>query len=219
MFIGHFALGFAVKRVEPSISLGTAFAAAQLCDIMWPFLVLGGMERVAIAPGDTAATPLRFESYPWSHSLLMVLVWAALAAAAHFAACRRPRAALLVAALVVSHWVLDAASHRPDLPLMPGGAARFGMGLWHSVAATMAVETLMFAAGVAIYVGATRARDNLGRYGLVLIVMFLLVGYASAILGPPPPSVTAVVGPAAVLGPLLWLWAARLDRHRLPALN
>jgi hypothetical protein len=216
MFIGHFALGFAAKKIEPEMSLGTAFAAAQLCDLVWPVLVLAGVEHVAIAPGDTAATPLRFESYPWSHSLLMVAIWATLAAVAHFAIKRRPRAAFLIAALVLSHWVLDVATHRPDMPLTPGGAERLGMGLWHSVPATIAVETLMFALGVAAYVSATRARDNLGHYGLILIVLFLLAGYASAILGPPPPSVTAVVVPAAVLGPLLVLWAARLDRHRSP---
>ena len=35
MFIGHFAVAFAAKRVEASVSLGTYFAAAQ-----FPFLVL-----------------------------------------------------------------------------------------------------------------------------------------------------------------------------------
>jgi hypothetical protein len=70
VFIGHFALGLAARRAAPRLPLGAAFLAAQLPDAIWPVLVLAGVEKVAIAPGDTAFTPLRFESYPISHSLL-----------------------------------------------------------------------------------------------------------------------------------------------------
>ena len=77
MFIGHFAVAFAAKKAAPSGSLGGYFAAAQLPDLLWPLLVLLGIERVAIVPGDTAFTPLRFDSYPISHSLLLDAVWAA----------------------------------------------------------------------------------------------------------------------------------------------
>lgn len=66
MFIGHFALAFGAKRIEPRVSLESAFIAAQLPDILWPCLVLAGDERVTIAPGDTVVTPLRFDSYPIS---------------------------------------------------------------------------------------------------------------------------------------------------------
>ncbi len=77
MFIGHFALGLAAKKVAPRTSLGTLFAAAQLVDLVWPVLVLLGVESLRIHPGDTAFTPLDFVHYPWTHSLLMVAVWGA----------------------------------------------------------------------------------------------------------------------------------------------
>jgi len=48
VFIGHFALGFAAKRVAPQTSLGTLFLAAQFVDLLWPTLLLLGVERVAI---------------------------------------------------------------------------------------------------------------------------------------------------------------------------
>ena len=73
MFIGHFAAGFAATRAVPRVSLGVLLAAAQLADIVWPVLVLAGVEQVRIAPGATAYTPLEFVSYPWSHSLLLLL--------------------------------------------------------------------------------------------------------------------------------------------------
>jgi len=74
-FVGHFALGFAAKRVTPRVSLAVLFLAAQLADVLWPELVAAGVERVRIDPGNTAFTPLNFISYPYSHSLLLLAVW------------------------------------------------------------------------------------------------------------------------------------------------
>ncbi len=68
MFIGHFGVGFAAKSVARQVSLGWLFAAAQFVDLLWPTLLLLGVERVRIAPGATAVTPLDFEHYPVSHS-------------------------------------------------------------------------------------------------------------------------------------------------------
>ncbi|HZK77400.1 MAG TPA: hypothetical protein VFC35_00725, partial [Gemmatimonadaceae bacterium] len=78
MFIGHFAVGMAGKRVAPRVSLPVLFLAAQFADTLWPFLVAGGIETVRIVPGDTKYTPLQFVNYPWSHSLLMLCIWGAL---------------------------------------------------------------------------------------------------------------------------------------------
>src|SRR5437773_2899821 len=107
MFIGHFAVAYAAKRVAPRVSLGWLFVACQLADLLWPVLLLQGVEVVKIAPGDTAFTPLRFEYYPWSHSLFMDMVWGAALGGLYFSIRRRRGDALVLAALVVSHWVLD----------------------------------------------------------------------------------------------------------------
>lgn len=212
MFLGHWAVGFAAKRAAPAVSLGTLFLAAQWVDVVWPTFLLAGLERVELAADPTQVTPLDFVHYPWTHSLLAAAVWGALVGGAHFAARRRATAALVVALAVVSHWVLDLVVHRPDLPLVPGGA-RFGFGLWDSLPATLAVEAALFAAGVWIYVGATRPRDRAGRIGLVALVATLAVVYLANLFGPPPPGVAAI----AWAGHLQWLfvaWAYGLDRHR-----
>jgi hypothetical protein len=78
MFIGHFALGYAAKRWVPQLSRAVLFAAALFADLVWPVLVALGVEQVRIAPGFTASTPLEFISYPYSHSLVALLVWGAL---------------------------------------------------------------------------------------------------------------------------------------------
>src|SRR5262252_2967017 len=138
MFIGHFAVGFAAKRFAPRTSLGWLIAAALFLDLVWPVLVIAGIEAVRIDPGNTAFTPLDFVYYPWSHSALMTLAWAALVAAAFQWKVGYGPGTLAVGIAVASHWILDAVSHRPDLPLAPGVQAKAGLGLWNSVAATAA---------------------------------------------------------------------------------
>src|SRR5262252_5443382 len=107
MFLGHFALGMAAKRVAPKASLGTLVLSAQFADCLWPVLLLLGFEQVRIAPGITRVTPLDFVSYPISHSLLMQLVWGLLLGAGHFFLKHDLRAATVVGALLPTHWLLD----------------------------------------------------------------------------------------------------------------
>ncbi|HEX5634248.1 MAG TPA: hypothetical protein VFX50_13505, partial [Gemmatimonadales bacterium] len=214
MFIGHFALAFAAKRAAPRASLGALFAAAQWSDLLWPVLLLAGVERVTIAPGDTAFTPLRFDSYPVSHSLLAVVAWSLGAAALYVVARRDRRTALVLALLVASHWALDALTHRPDLPLTLRGTTRVGLGLWRSVPATLLVEGAMFIGAIWLYTRTTAARDGRGRWGAVALVAFLGVTYLANVVGPPPPSEGAVAWVTLSMW-LLVAWAAWVDRHRV----
>jgi hypothetical protein len=213
MFIGHVAVALAAKRAAPRASLGWLVAACQLPDLVWPVLVLAGVERVRVVPGTTAFTPLAFDHYPWSHSLVTVALWGAALGAVHAARHGGRRAAAVLAGLAVSHWVLDWVTHRPDLPLAPGMPFRTGLGLWNSVPATLLVEFALFAAGVALYVRGTTARDRTGRLAFWSFVGFLAITHLANAFGPPPPSATAVaVGALAVW--LLVAWAAWADRHR-----
>ena len=215
MFIGRFALAYGAKRLAPRASLGTLFAAAQLPDLIWPWLTLAGVEHATIAPGDTAFTPLRFDSYPLSHSLLTVTAWGSAFGAIHFWRKRRPGDAGVLALLVVSHWLLDFLTHRPDMPLWPGGP-RLGLGLWNSVPATILVELALFASSLWLAATATRARDAIGRWGFAGLATLLLVIYAGNVIGPPPPSMEAVGWVGAIGGMLFVALAAWVDRHREP---
>lgn len=218
MFIGHFGLGFGAKRLAPAVSLGTLFLAAQFADLLWPTLLLMGLEEVRIDPGITVVTPLDFVSYPYSHSLVAMVGWGAIFATVHWLA-RRSRTAIgfLLAALVVSHWVLDLVTHRPDMPLTLGGEERYGLGLWNSVPGTLAVELPLFLAGVFLYVRSTAPRDRTGKFALAGLVLFLLAVYFLNFFGTtPPPSSEAV----AWLSQATWLlvaWGYWVDRHRQPS--
>ncbi len=217
MFIGHFAVAFASKKVAPKVSLGTLVIAAAFLDVVWPVLVLLGVERFRIVPGFTAINPFDFVYYPWSHSLLMTAVWALLFALVYFAVRGDRAGAVWLGIVVASHWVLDFVSHRPDMPLYPGGEMRFGLSLWQSVPATFAVEGLMFAAGIALYVQSTKARDRTGTIAWWGFVALLLVLYIPGPWSPPPPGENAVAILGIVALTIFGPWAYWIDRHRVPA--
>ena len=209
MFIGHFALGFAAKRVVPRVSLAYLLLAPAFLDVLWPLFLAAGIEEVRIDPGNTPVTPFDFVSYPWSHSLAMAVAWALV----WYVVARERRAGIVLGALVVSHWVLDWFTHRPDMPIWPG-SPRVGLGLWYSLPATVAVEVAMYAAGVALYLGATRARDRIGVFALAALLVVQLGSYAASLLGPPPPSVGAIEITATLASALFFAWGAWIERHR-----
>lgn len=216
MFIGHFAVAFAAKRAVPDVSLGTLFLAAQLADLVWPTLVLLGLEVVHIRPGMTAVTPLDFVHYPYSHSLAALLWWATLLGVGYtLARGFRRSAVLMLAALVLSHWVLDAITHRPDMPLSITGDTRLGMGLWNSLPATLVIELALLIAGVALYRAVTRPIDRIGEFAFWGLVTFLIAIYLVVLFSPPPPSGLAVAWGAQSLW-LLVIWGYWVDKHRKP---
>ncbi len=212
MFIGHYGVGFALKRAAPRASLGWLIAATSFLDLLWPILVLAGVEVVRIDPGNTVLTPLDFVSYPYSHSLLLVCVWGAVLGGFYFLRARYRAGALAVGFGVVSHWFLDLLVHRPDLPLYPGGV-RVGLELWNSPVAAVGVESAIFAIGLWTYLRVTRAANAIGRWALWAFVALLAILYVANLAGPPPPGPTAVAG-AGLLTWLFPIWAWWIDRNR-----
>ena len=213
MFIGHFGVGLGAKTIAPKISLGTLFLAAQFLDLLWPTLLLLGVERVRIAPGATVVTPLLFEHYPISHSLLAVAGWSMIVAIAYWILRKDRLDAAILGLLVLSHWMLDAIVHQPDLPLYPGNSPLVGFNLWSSLPATLAVEVSIFLLGVWLYTRATKPLDGYGKWGLRALVVFLLAIYAGNISGAPPPDAKAI----AWVSELQWLFVVCgywLDKHR-----
>jgi hypothetical protein len=213
MFIGHFAVGLAAKRAAPRASLPWLLAAPQVADILWPIFVAVGLERMHIVPGITEASPLSLDYYPYSHSLVAVIAWAALFGGVYLAFTRDRRTAFVLALCAISHWVCDWIAHTPDMPIFRGDGPRYGLGVWESATLTLLVEGGMFAIGVAIYTKMTRARDSKGALGWWTLVAFLVVSFVSALYGPPPPDERTMLVAAFgvfLLIPFAW-W---IDRHR-----
>ncbi len=215
MFLGHFALGFASKKLNSRPSLGTYFMAAQFLDLLWPMLLIRGVEKVRIEPGNTEFTPLNFVYYPYSHSLVAAIGWGVLFGGIHYLSQRDKRSSLLLGVLVLSHWILDFIMHRPDLPLSPWTAEKFGLGLWNNKMATLVIEVIMFIGGAILYLKATSPRNNAGRFAFWSFIAFMLAIYFFTAFGHPPDSVDsiAIMGISQVL---LILWGYWIDANRTP---
>ena len=213
MFIGHFGVGFAGKKFEKSTSLGTYFMAAQWIDLIWPILLLLGIEKAEINPDISAVTPFDFTYYPFTHSLFAVVVWSALFAIVYYLIRKKLKNALILGGLVISHWFLDLLVHIPDLPIFPGYSLKIGLGIWNSLAATLIVEGLIFAGGVYLYLKNTKAKNRTGLYSLIGLVAFLVLMYVLNLFGPPPDSIEAV----GIFGNAQWLiilWGYWIDKNR-----
>ena len=216
MFVGHFAVALAAKTTAPKISLGILFIACQALDLIWPVLVLIGLERVSVDYSATAFTPLDFEHYPWSHSLGMAVVWSLVAFGVAKLVHRSNRESGIVAAVVLSHWVLDLLTHRPDLPLWFGDSPRLGIGLWNSVSATLVVELALFAAAIWVYSKLTVEKSKKGTWAFWSLIAFLVLAYFANAFGPKPPAdatASMIAGPALAFW-LLIPWAHWADRNR-----
>lgn len=214
MFVGHFGLALAAKKIAPKTSLGALVFATEFVDLLWPICLLLKIEHVAIAPGITRMTPLDFTDYPITHSLLMGVVWAMIVGGIYFLLRRYGRGACVVAVGVLSHWILDWVTHRPDLALYPGGTAKYGLGLWNHPAAEMMLEGGILTIGAIMYLTATNARDRVGHYGTWSLIVFLLLGWLSALFAGAPPSARALAwGSLSIWITVPWAWWA--DKHRV----
>jgi membrane-bound metal-dependent hydrolase YbcI (DUF457 family) len=213
MFIGHFGVGFGAKKLGSEISLGTSFLAAQFIDLLWPFFLMAGLEKVEIDPGNTELTPLNFVSYPYTHSLTGTLIWAMLFALVYYLWKKQAKTALIYGLLVISHWILDYVTHRPDLPLTFSETTKVGLGLWNHATLAMVIESLIFITGVYLYTKSTRPINKTGSYALAGLVIFFIIIFFMNAKGDPPPNAEVI----SYVGLAQWIfviWGYWVDRVR-----
>jgi hypothetical protein len=213
MFIGHYAVGLASKKLAPRASLGALMAAPILLDLLWPIFLLLGWEHVSIQPSSNPFLRLAFDSYPISHGLVAVVGWATLFAALYYGFTRYQSGAIVIWMGVLSHWLMDFIVHRPDLPLYAGGRM-VGLGLWNHRVTTIAIEATLFAIGIFIYWRQTKAKDRVGEYAFWGFIIFLLLAYGGAAFGPAPPPSVKKIAIVTLCSALLIPWAWWFDSHR-----
>jgi len=184
--------------------------SAQFLDLLWPVFLLLDVEHVRIDPGNTAVTPLDFYDYPLSHSLLTAVGWAAVVGGSYYLFRRSARNAVVLYAVVLSHWILDAVTHRPDLPLIPAIGPMVGLGLWHSVVWTILVELAPFVFGIMIFVRHRNVQGKGTGFGFWAYACFLTAVWIANIIGPPPSTENAI----GAVGLSIWIlvgWAYWID--------
>jgi hypothetical protein len=218
MFIAHYGAGLAAKRVTP-VSLGLLFMAVQFLDLLWPTFLLFNIEHAAINTQPNATVPLLFTYYPYSHSLIMAIVWSLLFGAIYWLFKRNTRYAFILGLCVLSHWFLDFIVHLPDLPLYFGdNAPKVGLQLWNYPVAENIVEGVLFILGLLLYSRSTKAKNKIGLYGFWGLIILLILVHLANIFSPPPTSITAVAWGAQGLW-LFVLLAFWVDKNRTSALN
>jgi hypothetical protein len=189
MLVGHFAVAFGAKRLAPRPSLGTLVLAAMLADLIWCLLLLAGIETVSFRAGAGAAHYIASAFVPFSHGLLTLAVCAAIFVSIYGTRTVRQRSASVLAACVISHWVLDLISDPFAMPLGPGLPAVSGPGLWNSVSATVAVEGGSWALALVSYAAMTRRGTCARRVGVWIGAATLTLMWYGNITGAPPAGV------------------------------
>ena len=187
MFVGHYGVSFAIKRVRPRTSLGTLFFAVQLLDVLFAIFVLLGIEKLRIIPGFTQYNPYDLYYMPYTHSLVGALAWSAAAAGLAVVSGAR-ESALWIGAAVFSHFLLDVPMHTPDMPLLGNDSPKIGLGLWQHRNLALAAELIVLAAGWWFW-HAAPARDSRAASRRTSLYIFagLLVGLTLATPFFPPP--------------------------------
>jgi hypothetical protein len=217
MFLGHYGVALALRRVEPKISLGTLFVACQLADLLWGCFLLLGWEHARIIPDPNPLLNFEFLDYPISHSLVAALAWGIVGAAAYYSwptrdTNRHWQASVLVGAAVASHYPLDVLVHLRDLPLAGNDSLKIGLGLWNHFGVSVGVELLTLAIGLAVHIR-FQSRRHPVRAGRLAVVVLLLMGvYAAALMSAAPPGMTVVAVSDIALILVLAALAAWADR-------
>jgi hypothetical protein len=215
MFVGHYGVAFAAKRVAGPVPLWVYFLAVQWLDVVWSLLVLLGIEKLRIVPGITEANSLDLYYMPYTHSLPGALTLSFLFGGIVAMAVRDRRGMTFVAvsAAAFSHWLLDLVVHVPDLPLYDN-AAKVGFGLWRHVALSFPLELVVLIAGAWVYTRAVPPASLRGHNAMRGFVALLVLLQVYANFGPPPASENAMaimaLGFYAVLAAIAaWVEAAR----------
>lgn len=209
MFIGHYAAGLAAKKAAPKISLGILFFGTQFLDLLFPILVILGIEDVRLNYSLGTFNGLDLLHVPWSHGLVFSLVWSLLIGLTAGLFYKCGKSGIVLGLCVFSHWILDWVTHIPDLPLWMS-APKFGLGLWTNTYATLAVEGLFYLVSLTLYLKTVKLENKKQKglfWGLMLFLVFLYLGN---MFGPKGSEAATAIQ---VASPMVGLWLTVVWAH------
>jgi hypothetical protein len=219
MGVGHVALALGASKAAPRLNVGWLVFAALLSDFLLGIFAALGLEH-ATAPMDYASRHYLLFTFPYSHGLLALVIWATIFGLAISRAypLDGKRVLIVVALVVLSHFILDGIVHVAGLPLAGESSPKFGLGLWNHMPLELGIETAMAVIGIATYWGLSGSASSvLGRYGMAAFVglVTLLTWTQLAATIPPRPHELAV---GWIVVPLVFSAIAYgLDRKRVRA--
>ncbi len=210
MLAGHYAAAYALKAARPAVPLWALFVAVQAVDVVFFVMALTGVEGLAINPGEDGPLAMNLVHIPYTHSLALNLVYAGALVAAGLLA-RRARLGAVLAAALLSHWLLDLFVHLRDLPLTVAATTKVGLGLWRYPIPALLLEVGLVVSAYAVLRRAWPA-GRVRRWadiGTVLLVVIQLI----YVLGPPPTSVLQMAIVAEAIYVVMAVLAYQVDRR------
>lgn len=152
MYIGHYAAAAVLLAVVPEAPVAPIAIGVAWPDLVWPLLVLAGREKVTVRKDTPLQGAVQFDSYPFSHSLVLSNLLALVPAIAIGFIYGSWVAGLLFLLAAISHWLLDLVVHLRDLPILGFGKSdhKVGAGLWRYPRVAFVAEYLFFAAVVSV---------------------------------------------------------------------
>jgi hypothetical protein len=189
MGVGHVAVAIGAAKAAPRVNAGWLVFAALLADFLLGIFAYLGLEHATV-PADFASKHYFLFTFPYSHGLLPLVLWGVLLGLLiswpH--ASTRGRVFMVIAALVVSHFVLDALVHVAGLPLAGENSPKIGLGLYRNLPLELALETVMTLVGAAVF-WKVASRSAVSRYGVILVTLIVLAlsWTQLGLVIPPPP--------------------------------
>jgi len=210
MLTGHYAPAYLLRGAFPEVSLLTLFLAVQAPDIVFFALAPLGIEHLRVDPGVRGPLGMDLTFIPYTHSLVLTLVWSAVVFAVCALALRRARLGLALALAVASHWALDYIVHLHDLPLGPDYAVRLGLGLWKYGVAAYAFEVVLLTA-TAVWL-ARRLPSGRARLWIYISLVVLIASQTNYVLMKTPATATRLAINAELTYAFFALMAWACDR-------
>jgi hypothetical protein len=145
--VDHAATALLVKRRYPSVSLIPLLLSVQAMELAWVALNYLGIERTTTEATVRSVADIHLAYMPYSHSVAIpvgaaVLTWLIIEKGFGKAALGRA-----VGLGIVSHLILDLATHAHDIVLWPGWSTpKLGLGLY--AAAPLAAFIIEFVYGL-----------------------------------------------------------------------
>jgi hypothetical protein len=190
MIVGHYAVSLALKSVNKKVSLGMLFIAVQFVDILFLPFAMMGIEHFNIVENYTDSTHFELYFMPYTHGLFASLCWAVgVYIAFRFIPFKgitnKNNIAILMGVAVLSHWFLDLIVHTQDLPLLSDNSTKVGFGLWNNAKATYLLEAVLLLGGLGLYLKSTKGTTFVGKYGMIIFVVLMILINVGIIFGPP----------------------------------
>ena len=156
MYVGHSGAALGGKRLAPTVALATLVFATFLPDWVDAGLCVSGRYH---------------DAQMYSHSIPAMIVLAVLAGATQLKRAGLS-AALVVAAVVISHVLLDYLTGIK--PTWPGGPS-IGLGIYRYPVADFAIESAVIFGGWLMYRGTVQAERNRWNPSTVMLASLILM--------------------------------------------